>query len=47
MNLFLASYRFERPLVKIFVDVVPFLAVQLLVVLLITYVPLFFYSLAP
>jgi len=39
MNLFLASYRFEKPLVHIYRDVFPFLLVLLCVVLLITYVP--------
>jgi tripartite ATP-independent transporter DctM subunit len=39
MNLFLASYRFEKPLVHIYRDVIPFLLVLLCVVLLITYVP--------
>ncbi|OQY33020.1 MAG: hypothetical protein B6241_09280 [Spirochaetaceae bacterium 4572_59] len=41
MNLFLASYRFETPLVKIYKRVVPFLLVLVVMVLLITYVPWF------
>jgi tripartite ATP-independent transporter DctM subunit len=41
MNLFLASYRFETPLVEIYKKVVPFLMVLLIMVLLITYVPWF------
>jgi len=41
MDLFLASYRFDRPMVKIYKDVWPFVLVQLIVVLLITYVPWF------
>lgn len=41
MNLFLASYRFETPLVEIYKKVVPFLLVLLVMVLLITYVPWF------
>lgn len=41
MNLFLASYRFETPLVQIYKRVVPFLLVLLVMVLLITYVPWF------
>ncbi len=41
MNLFLASYRFETPLVEIYRKVVPFLLVLLVMVLLITYVPWF------
>jgi TRAP-type C4-dicarboxylate transport system permease large subunit len=39
MNLFLASYRFERPLVQVYRYAVPFLLVLAAVVLLITYVP--------
>ena len=39
MNLFLASYRFGRPMVEICRSALPFLFVLLLVVLLITYVP--------
>jgi len=41
MNLFLASYRFETPLVEIYRKVVPFLLVLLIMVLLITYIPWF------
>jgi tripartite ATP-independent transporter DctM subunit len=39
LNLFLASYRFERPFGRIFRYVLPFLLVQFAVVLLITYMP--------
>jgi tripartite ATP-independent transporter DctM subunit len=39
MNLFLASYRFEKPLMHIYRDTIPFLLVLLCIVLLITYVP--------
>ena len=39
INLFLASYRFDRDLVHIYRTVVPFLIVLLAVVLVITYVP--------
>ena len=39
INLFLASYRFERDLIRIYRTVVPFLLVLLAVVLVITYVP--------
>jgi tripartite ATP-independent transporter DctM subunit len=39
MNLFLASYRFKKPFVEICRTVLPFLAAQLAVVLLVTYVP--------
>lgn len=41
VNLFLASYRFNVPLARIYRAVVPFFLLQLLVVLLITYVPWF------
>ncbi|MBD3421911.1 MAG: TRAP transporter large permease subunit [Chitinivibrionales bacterium] len=40
MNLFLASYRFEEPLHKIYRNVLPFLIALLVAVLLITYLPL-------
>ena len=39
LNLFLASYRFETPFVRICKYVLPFLLVRLIVVLLVTYVP--------
>jgi len=39
MNLFLASYRFEKPFIKICRYVLPYLAIQFAVVLLVTYVP--------
>lgn len=38
MNLFLSSFRFERPLTEVYRTVMPFLAVLILAVLLITYV---------
>jgi tripartite ATP-independent transporter DctM subunit len=38
-NLFLASYRFERPLTEVYRSVLPYTAIVLGVVLLITYVP--------
>jgi tripartite ATP-independent transporter DctM subunit len=41
MNLFLASYRFKKPFVVICRYVLPFLLIQLAIVLLITYVPWF------
>ncbi|MBN1412783.1 MAG: TRAP transporter large permease subunit [Spirochaetales bacterium] len=44
LNLFLAAYRFDRPLSKIYTDVLPVFIVLLIVVLYITYVPLFFYA---
>jgi tripartite ATP-independent transporter DctM subunit len=39
LNLFLASYRFEKPLVQIYRDVIPFQLAMLASVLIITYVP--------
>jgi C4-dicarboxylate transporter DctM subunit len=39
MNLFLASYRFERPLAAVFRSTAPFVAVLLAVLLLVTYWP--------
>jgi len=39
MNLFLASYRFDKPFMKICSYVSPFLLVRLVVVLLVTYLP--------
>lgn len=39
LNLFLASYRFEVPLGKLYRNVLPFFAIQLAIVLVITYVP--------
>jgi C4-dicarboxylate transporter DctM subunit len=41
LNLFLAAYRFNQPLVRIYRNVIPFFVVLLAVVLLITYVPWF------
>jgi tripartite ATP-independent transporter DctM subunit len=39
MNLFLATYRFKKPFIDICRYVLPFLFIQLVVVLLVTYVP--------
>jgi TRAP-type C4-dicarboxylate transport system permease large subunit len=39
MNLFLASYRFEKPFMQICRSVLPFLLIQFAVVLLVTYIP--------
>jgi TRAP-type C4-dicarboxylate transport system permease large subunit len=38
-NLFLASYRFERPLAEVYRSTLPYSVIVLAVVLLITYVP--------
>jgi tripartite ATP-independent transporter DctM subunit len=39
LNLFLASYRFKKPFTQVCRHVLPFLLIQLVVVLLVTYVP--------
>ncbi len=39
MNLFLATYRFKKPFIEICKYVIPFLLIQMAVVLLVTYVP--------
>ena len=39
LNLYLASYRFKKPFTQICRYVLPFLAIQIVVVLLVTYVP--------
>lgn len=41
LNLFLASYRFEKPLSTIYRNVIPFFIILLITVILITYVPWF------
>ncbi len=44
MNLFIASYTFEKPVMKIVRSILPFLLVQFVILMLITYIP--FFSLA-
>lgn len=39
LNLFLASYRFNEPMGKLYKDVLPFFFIQVIAVLLITYIP--------
>ena len=39
MNLFIASYRFERPVIELYAACLPFMAVLLVALLIITYVP--------
>jgi tripartite ATP-independent transporter DctM subunit len=39
MNLFLAAYRFERPLGEVYRAALPFLGIRCVAVLLVTYVP--------
>ena len=41
MNLFIASYTFKKPIPKIIKSIVPYLAVQFIILLLITYIPWF------
>jgi tripartite ATP-independent transporter DctM subunit len=40
MNLFIASYRFEKPIVEIYRATLPFMLVLMLALLLITYLPI-------
>jgi len=40
MNLYLAAFRFKKPLTEVILAVLPVLAVMLVVVLAITYLPL-------
>ncbi len=47
LNLFLASYRFKRPFLSVCKDVLPFLLIQLAVVLLVTYIPFLTTGLLP
>ncbi len=39
LNLFLSSYRFKRPIARVFLDTLPFLLILLLALIIITYVP--------
>jgi C4-dicarboxylate transporter DctM subunit len=39
MNLFIASFRFERPVLKLYMACLPFLAILLIALVIITYVP--------
>ena len=39
MNLFIASYRFERPVIEVYRATVPFFLILLATVLVITYCP--------
>ncbi|UTC63260.1 TRAP transporter large permease subunit [Treponema sp. OMZ 787] len=41
INLFIASYTFKKPVVKIVKSILPYLAVQFVILLLITYIPWF------
>ncbi len=39
MNLFIASFRFEKPILKLYTATIPFLIILLIALLLITYIP--------
>jgi TRAP-type C4-dicarboxylate transport system permease large subunit len=39
MNLFIASFRFEKPILKLYVATIPFLIILLVALMLITYIP--------
>ncbi len=39
MNLFIASYRFQKPMTEVYLSVLPMISVRLVAVLVITYVP--------
>ena len=39
MNLFIASFRFEQPVLKLYVATIPFLIILLIALVLITYIP--------
>jgi C4-dicarboxylate transporter DctM subunit len=39
LNLFLASYCFEKPIGKIYKNVLPFFGIQIIILLLVTYIP--------
>ena len=41
LNLFLSSYRFNKPMTEIYRSIIPFFIIQLISVLLITYIPVF------
>jgi C4-dicarboxylate transporter DctM subunit len=39
MNLFIASYRFDKPVTELYMAALPFMAVLIVALLLITYLP--------
>jgi len=39
MNLFIASYRFEKPVMQLYLATIPFFCILLVAVLIITYWP--------
>ena len=47
MNLFIASYRFEKPVMTLYMATIPFFIVLLIAVLIITYWPMLSLALVP
>ena len=41
MNLFIASYTFEKPVTKVVKSIMPYLVIQAIILLLVTYIPWF------
>lgn len=41
MNLFIASYTFKKPVTKIIKNILPYLAIQFIILMLVTYIPWF------
>jgi TRAP-type C4-dicarboxylate transport system permease large subunit len=41
MNLFIASYTFNRPVMQIARSILPYLLIQFVILMLVTYVPVF------
>ena len=41
MNLFIASYTFEKPVTKVVKNIIPYLVIQAIILLLVTYIPWF------
>ncbi|MCK5453440.1 MAG: TRAP transporter large permease subunit, partial [Calditrichia bacterium] len=39
MNLFIASFRFNKPIVKLYMAALPFIIILLIALLIITYIP--------
>jgi tripartite ATP-independent transporter DctM subunit len=39
MNLFIASFRFNKPIIKLYIATIPFLIILLIALMLITYIP--------
>jgi TRAP-type C4-dicarboxylate transport system permease large subunit len=39
LNLFISSFRFKRPVLQVYRSTIPFLAIQIIILILITYLP--------